>query len=96
MDVLNLVLLRMDTLVLEDQLQVLILVLFVYQLEEVYLATKEVENQCEEMDLNMIWRSEMITIQIQMMAVVELELLRRGMLEVEGLYLDLILEYYAL
>ena len=83
-------------LVLEDQLLILILVLFVYQLVEVYQPTKEVENPCEEMDSNMTWRSEMTTIQIQMMAAVKLELLKRNMLEVEGLYLEVTLAHYAL
>ena len=54
MDVPNLVPLMMDMLVLEDQLLVRILALFVYQLEELYQVTKEAENLCEEMDSNMI------------------------------------------
>ena len=88
--------LMMDMLVLEDQLLILILVLFVYQLEEVYLVTKEVENLCEEMGLNMIWKSEMITIQILVMDVVKLESLKKVMYVMEEPYQAMILAHFAL
>ena len=58
--------------------------------------TKEAENLCEEMVLNMIWKSEMIIILIRMMVVVRIALLKEVMYEMEELSQATILAHFAL